>query len=200
MLTWHTHSIVPSQCKHLSMPRTIEDGILRWETHRILLCSTCTLAPTAQSALCATMWPPAGVYRLLCRALLYQRPELRVVLMSATINFEAYSQYFGGCPVIQVALITAAAAGVKCCVQCGYYRCHVSVYVDTEVLRRSRYAVQLRPDCCTACTAQVPGRLYPIQLEYCPPPKPQQDAQGKGGRGREDGPTVVGSTAAGGTR
>ena len=31
-----------------------------------------------------------------------QRPDLRLVLMSATINFSAYSDYFGGAPVIQV--------------------------------------------------------------------------------------------------
>ncbi|GAX84032.1 hypothetical protein CEUSTIGMA_g11456.t1 [Chlamydomonas eustigma] len=52
----------------------------------------------------------------LLRAVLLQRPELRVVLMSATISFQAYSDYFGGAPVIQ-----------------------------------------------------VPGRLYPIQLEYVAP-------------------------------
>lgn len=38
----------------------------------------------------------------LCRALALQRPELRVVVMSATINVRAYSDYFGAAPVITV--------------------------------------------------------------------------------------------------
>lgn len=37
----------------------------------------------------------------LMRALLLQRPDLRVILMSATINVQAYSDYFGGAPIIQ---------------------------------------------------------------------------------------------------
>eukprot|EP00983_Pelagomonas_calceolata_P084225 1156318-Pelagomonas_calceolata.AAC.12 len=61
--------------------------------------------------------------------------------MSATINFEAYSYYFGGCPVIK-----------------------------------------------------VPGRLYPIELEYCPPPKSEEEERGRG-RGRskqqQEGPTAA---------
>ncbi len=38
----------------------------------------------------------------LLRALLLQRPELRLVLMSATINCQAFADYFGGVPIIQV--------------------------------------------------------------------------------------------------
>jgi HrpA-like RNA helicase len=38
----------------------------------------------------------------LLRAVMIQRPDLHLVLMSATINFSAYSDYFGGAPVIQV--------------------------------------------------------------------------------------------------
>ena len=38
----------------------------------------------------------------LLRAVLLQRSDLRVVLMSATISFQTYSAYFGGAPVIQV--------------------------------------------------------------------------------------------------
>ena len=38
----------------------------------------------------------------LARALALQRPELRVVVMSATINVAAYSDYFGAAPVIMV--------------------------------------------------------------------------------------------------
>ncbi len=40
----------------------------------------------------------------LMRALLLQRPDLRVILMSATINVQAYSDYFAGAPIIQVSL------------------------------------------------------------------------------------------------
>lgn len=38
----------------------------------------------------------------LLRAIAMQRPALRVVLMSATINVTAYSDYFGGVPIISV--------------------------------------------------------------------------------------------------
>ncbi|KAI0307778.1 P-loop containing nucleoside triphosphate hydrolase protein [Multifurca ochricompacta] len=39
---------------------------------------------------------------IVLKALLLQRPDLRVVLMSATIDSEKISQYFGNCPVIHV--------------------------------------------------------------------------------------------------
>lgn len=38
----------------------------------------------------------------LLRALLLQRPELRLLLMSATINCDAFADYFGGAPIVQV--------------------------------------------------------------------------------------------------
>ncbi|GFR53028.1 hypothetical protein Agub_g15720, partial [Astrephomene gubernaculifera] len=38
----------------------------------------------------------------LLRALLLQRPELRLLLMSATINCAAFAEYFGGSPVVQI--------------------------------------------------------------------------------------------------
>jgi HrpA-like RNA helicase len=38
----------------------------------------------------------------LLRAVVLQRPTLRLLVMSATINHEVFSNYFGGCPVIQV--------------------------------------------------------------------------------------------------
>eukprot|EP00798_Chlamydomonas_sp_ICE-L_P028613 gene28613-31783_t len=66
----------------------------------------------------------------LLRAVIIQRPEIRIVLMSATINFQAYSDYFGNAPVIK-----------------------------------------------------VPGRLYPIQLEYlAPKPKEAADQHRPGDR------------------
>lgn len=36
------------------------------------------------------------------KCLTIQRPDLKILLMSATINIELFSQYFNGCPVIQV--------------------------------------------------------------------------------------------------
>lgn len=36
------------------------------------------------------------------RDLLPQRPELRLVLMSATLNVELFQGYFQGCPLLQV--------------------------------------------------------------------------------------------------
>lgn len=31
-----------------------------------------------------------------------QRPDLKVILMSATLNAEQFSEYFGGCPMIHI--------------------------------------------------------------------------------------------------
>lgn len=39
---------------------------------------------------------------ILLRDLLPAHPNLRVVLMSATLHIELFSSYFGGCPVIEV--------------------------------------------------------------------------------------------------
>lgn len=39
---------------------------------------------------------------ILLRDLLPAHPNLRVVLMSATLHIELFSNYFGGCPVIEV--------------------------------------------------------------------------------------------------
>ncbi|BFZ06809.1 hypothetical protein BsWGS_09848 [Bradybaena similaris] len=36
------------------------------------------------------------------RLLLKSRPDLRVILMSATINAELFSEFFGGCPVLKI--------------------------------------------------------------------------------------------------
>ncbi|XP_013779441.2 probable ATP-dependent RNA helicase DHX34 [Limulus polyphemus] len=36
------------------------------------------------------------------KCLMIQRPNLKVILMSATINIQLYTEYFGNCPVIQV--------------------------------------------------------------------------------------------------
>lgn len=39
---------------------------------------------------------------MILRDLLPQRPDLKVILMSATLNADLFSQYFGGCPVIDI--------------------------------------------------------------------------------------------------
>ena len=39
---------------------------------------------------------------IILRDLLPAQPHLRVVLMSATLNEEVFSDYFGGCPVVRV--------------------------------------------------------------------------------------------------
>jgi HrpA-like RNA helicase len=45
----------------------------------------------------------------LMRALALQRPDLRVIVMSATINVQAYSAYFGAAPVIMVPALLPSA-------------------------------------------------------------------------------------------
>ena len=39
---------------------------------------------------------------IMLRRVLPSRPQLRLVLMSATLHVDLFSGYFGGCPVIQV--------------------------------------------------------------------------------------------------
>ena len=39
---------------------------------------------------------------IILRDVLPQHPQLRVVLMSATLHIHLFSSYFGACPVIQV--------------------------------------------------------------------------------------------------
>jgi HrpA-like RNA helicase len=39
---------------------------------------------------------------VLLRRLLLQKPSLKIVLMSATLNADAFSSYFGGGPVIKI--------------------------------------------------------------------------------------------------
>lgn len=56
----------------------------------------------------------------LLRAVLLRRPTLRLVVMSATINHEVLSDYFGGAPVLQVPgrlhpIQVRRARGARCC-------------------------------------------------------------------------------------
>jgi ATP-dependent RNA helicase DHX36 len=39
---------------------------------------------------------------IILRDILPKRPDLRLVLMSATLNADLFAGYFGGCPVINV--------------------------------------------------------------------------------------------------
>ena len=45
---------------------------------------------------------PPPLPPLLSRPQLPKRPDLRLVLMSATANTAAFSAYFGGCPVVAI--------------------------------------------------------------------------------------------------
>lgn len=42
---------------------------------------------------------------ILLRELLPRRPDLRVVLMSATLHSALFAAYFGGCPVVSVTIL-----------------------------------------------------------------------------------------------
>lgn len=39
---------------------------------------------------------------ILLRDILLRTPELRVILMSATLHEDLFSDYFGGCPIVRV--------------------------------------------------------------------------------------------------
>jgi ATP-dependent RNA helicase DHX29 len=39
---------------------------------------------------------------IVLKSLMEQRPDLKIVLMSATLESEKISEYFGGCPVLKV--------------------------------------------------------------------------------------------------
>ena len=39
---------------------------------------------------------------MILRDLLPERPDLKVILMSATMNAELFSNYFGFCPVVEI--------------------------------------------------------------------------------------------------
>ena len=55
-------------------------------------------------ATAASQLRPDGMLRheLLDVQVLPKHPKLRLVLMSATLQADLFSEYFGGCPVIQV--------------------------------------------------------------------------------------------------
>lgn len=39
---------------------------------------------------------------LVLKDIMVQRPDLRIILMSATLNAELFSQYFHSCPIINI--------------------------------------------------------------------------------------------------
>lgn len=65
----------------------------------------------------------------LMRALLLQRPDFRLILMSATINVQAYSDYFGGAPIIQ-ASNSELSASLRSSINC-------MAFIEAEDLRWS---------------------------------------------------------------
>ena len=77
----------------------------------------------------------------LTRALLLQRPDLRVVVMSATINVQAYSDYFGAAPVITVG-VPSGHASVMC-----YCR---SLAIASSQLPNPAKAARTSSQCCAA--------------------------------------------------
>lgn len=39
---------------------------------------------------------------IILRKLLPRRPDIKLILMSATLNAQLFSDYFGGCPIIEI--------------------------------------------------------------------------------------------------
>lgn len=53
---------------------------------------------------------------IVLKELLPRRPELRLILMSATLNAELFSSYFGGAPMLHIPVILG-------CYVLNTYRC-----------------------------------------------------------------------------
>lgn len=99
---------------------------------------------------------------IILRDILPRRPNLRVVLMSATINAELFSSYFGNAPTIHIPVCTvilrvqlSARFIVLCAVSYGFNFLYFSVqgltfpvkelYLE-DVLEKTRYTVQPESD------------------------------------------------------
>ena len=80
----------------------------------------------------------------LTRALLLQRPDLRVVVMSATINVQAYSDYFGAAPVITVGLASLHASVKR------YRRILVFVKSSARITQIPSRCARMSSQCCSA--------------------------------------------------
>lgn len=52
---------------------------------------------------------------IILRDLLPHRPDLRLVLMSATINAELFSKYFGGAPMKHIPVSLQSVVDLVCC-------------------------------------------------------------------------------------
>ena len=84
------------------------------------------------------------------KCLVQQRSDLKVILMSATINIKLFQDYFHGeAPVIQVRLLT-------------------SIIQERSGARSDIFLLR-----------KVPGRLYPIKLQYHPIPAIEQSSSEK---------------------
>ena len=79
------------------------------------------------------------------RTLVEHRQDMKLILMSATINIQLFSGYFDGAPVIKVRNWPPRLTKTKKPILC---------------------------DC--IFSRQVPGRLYPIELEYVSVPSASQ--------------------------
>jgi len=101
---------------------------------------------------------------ILLRDLLPAHPNLRVVLMSATLHIELFSSYFGGCPVIEV--------GHSSCPMTKHLRCSfVNAVWVRECLQATLLKVTRRYACKSALIVvawyvQVPGFTYPVTDMY----------------------------------
>ncbi|KAJ4831890.1 hypothetical protein Tsubulata_022306 [Turnera subulata] len=67
---------------------------------------------------------------IILRDLLPRRPDLRLILMSATINADLFSKYFGNAPIIHIPGLTFPVS---------------ELYLE-DVLEKSRYKIQLESD------------------------------------------------------
>jgi ATP-dependent RNA helicase DHX36 len=75
---------------------------------------------------------------IILRDLLHRRPSLKLVLMSATLNAERFSEYFGGCPIVS---IPGRAQPVQ------EYRLEDALEVtQTLILEESEYAIKKREE------------------------------------------------------
>ena len=54
------------------------------------------------------------MYCVLLQELLAQRKDLKLVLMSATVNEAAFSAYFGNCPTLQIPGFTFSVKVLPC--------------------------------------------------------------------------------------
>jgi len=94
---------------------------------------------------------------IVLKSLMEQRPDLKIVLMSATLESEKISEYFGGCPVLKV-------PGRTFPVKVGYLEDAVE-FADWAITEKSPYALK--------------GRQNRNQLEWAEEPALDDDDEGE---------------------